>query len=178
VRLGHRLRDCLFLVCMPWAIASAQVTDSGRVVRIAGDTSGVPPSCRTAAAVAAINNWFRAVETGDTSLIAAAVARRFHWISVSSFTTSESEFAGYHWSDLREYVEQRGRAHETLVLLSVIFTGWRSGALNFGPIHFERSADDLGPKPLQPLQGIGKGAYACGEGLIALSVAPAGGPPR
>jgi hypothetical protein len=160
---------------MPWAVASAQVAGSGRVVRIAGDTSGVPPSCRTAAAVAAINNWFRAVETGDTSLIAAGVSRRFHWVSVSPFTQSEPEFAGYRWADLRAYVERRGRARERLVLQSVAFTGWRHDALNFGPIYFERSADDLGPAPLQ---GIGKGAYACGEGLVVLSVAPAYGPPR
>jgi hypothetical protein len=162
-------------VVIPGAIASAQVADSGRAVRIAGDTSGVPPSCRTSAAVAAINNWFRAVETGDTSLIAAGVSRRFHWISVSPFTGSEPEFTGYRWPDLREYVERRGRAHETLVLQAVAFTGWRGGALNFGPIYFERSADDVGPVPLQ---GIGKGAYACSEGLIALSVTPAYGPPR
>jgi hypothetical protein len=175
VRLGHRLRDCLFLLFMPGAIASAQVVESGRVVRIAGDTSGVPPSCRTSAAVAAINSWFRAVETGDTLLIAAGVSRRFHWVSVSPFTRSEPEFTGYSWSDLRAYVERRRRAHETLVLRSVVFTGWRNGALNFGPIYFERSADDLGPVPLE---GIGKGAYACGEGLVALSVARASGPPR
>ena len=175
MRLGHRLRDCLFLVFMPGAIASAQVADSGRVVRIAGDTSGVPPSCRTSAAVAAIKTWFRAVETGDTLLIAAGVSRRFHWVSVSPFTRSEPEFTGYRWPDLRAYVERRGRARERLVLQSVTFTGWRHDALNFGPIYFERSADDLGPVPLD---GIGKGAYACGEGLIALSVAPAYGPPE
>jgi hypothetical protein len=175
VRLGCRPRDCLFLVFVPGAIASAQVADSGRAVSVAGDTSGLPPLCRASAAVAAINSWFRAVETGDTSLIVAGVSRRFHWVSVSPFTRSEPEFTGYIWSDLRAYVERRGRAHETLVLRSVVFTGWRSGALNFGPISFERSADDLGPLPLQ---GIGKGAYACGEGLIALSVAAAYGPQR
>jgi hypothetical protein len=160
---------------MPWAIASAQVVGSGRVVRIEGDTSGLPPSCRTSAAVAAINNWFRAVETGDTLLIAAGVSPRFRWISVSPFTTSESGFTAGFWSDLRAYVERRARAHETLVLRSVVFTGWRNGALNFGPIYFERSAEDLGRVPLQ---GIGKAAYACGEGLIVLSVAPAYGPPK
>jgi hypothetical protein len=175
VRLGYRVRDCLLVVLMPWAIASAQVVDSGRVVGIGGDTSGLPPSCRAAAAVAAINNWFRAVETGDTLLIAAGVSRRFHWVSVSPFTLAEPAFTGYRWPGLRAYVERRGRARERLVLQSVTFTGWRQDALNFGPIYFERSADDLGPVPLQ---GIGKGAYACGEGLIALSVAPAYGPPR
>jgi hypothetical protein len=108
VRLRHRLRDCLFLLFMPWVTASAQVADSGRVV-IAGDTSGVPPSCRTSTVIAAINNWFRAVETGDTSLIAAGVSRRFRWISVSPFSRSEPEFTGYQWSDLGAYVERQGR---------------------------------------------------------------------
>lgn len=175
MRLGHRLRYCLFLVFMAGAIASAQVVESSRVVRIAGDTSGVPPSCRTSAAVAAIKTWFRAVETGDTSMIAAGVSRRFHWVSVSPFTRSEPEFTGYRWPDLRAYVERRGRARERFALQSVTFTGWRHDALNFGPIYFERSADDLGPVPLP---GIGKGAYACGEGLIVLSVAPAYGPSK
>jgi len=175
VRLGHRLRDCLLFVFMPGAIASAQAVDSGRVVRIGGDTTGLPPLCRAAGAVAAINNWFRAVETGDTSLIAAGVSRRFHWISISPFTESEWLFTTGLWADLDTYAKRRARARERLVLRSVAFAGWRKGALNFGPIYFERSADDLGPKPLQ---GIGKGAYACGEGLIALSVAPAVGPPR
>ena len=144
MRPGRRLRDCLFLVFTPWAIASAQVVESGRVVRIAGDTSGVPPACRTSAAVAAINSWFRAVERGDTLLIAAGVSRRFHWVSVSPFTTSEPMFTAYRWSELGAYVERRGRARERLVLQSVVFTGWRHDALNFGPIYFERSADDLG----------------------------------
>ena len=160
---------------MPWAIASAQAVEPGRVVSIAGDTSGLPPPCRTSDAVAAINNWFRAVETGDTLLIAAGVSRRFHWISVSPFTRSESLFTTGLWADLDAYAKRRARAREQLVLQSIVFAGWRSGALNFGPIYFERSADDLGPVPLQ---GMGKGAYACREGLIALSVAPAYGPPR
>src|ERR671915_2062846 len=108
---------------MPGAIASAQVADSGRVVRIAGDTSGVPPSCRTSAAVAAIKTWFRAVETGDTLLIAAGVSRRFHWVSVSPFTRSEPEFTGYRWPDLRAYVERRGGARERVVPFPGTFFG-------------------------------------------------------
>ena len=41
--------------------------------------------------------------------------------------------------------------------------------LNFGPIYFLRSADDLGKTPRE---GIGKGAYVCGQGVVVFSVAP------
>lgn len=78
-------------------------------------------------------------------------------------------FAGHNWADISEYVKRRAHAHERLTLRSIAFTGWRAGALNFGPIYFERSADDLGP---MLHRGIGKGAYVCGRGLAVLSIAP------
>lgn len=169
-RIGRRLRACSFLVCMPLALASGQVADTGQRVNIAGDTTGLPPSCTTSAAIAAVKSWFRAVETGDPRFIAHGVSRHFRWISVSPFTRSERLFDGRRWSELQEYVERRHRQYEVLRLRSIQFNGWRDGALQFGPILYERSADDLGPTSLS---GMGKGAYACGEGLIVLSIAPA-----
>jgi hypothetical protein len=138
-------------------------------IEVSGDTTGLPARCDASAAVKAIKHWFRAVETGDPRMIAASISRRFAWISVSPFTPAESLFTTRRWNDLDTYASARAGARERLRLRSVTFTGWRNSALNFGPVHFTRSAEDLGP---DTLDGIGKGAYACGDGLIAFSTAP------
>lgn len=169
MRPARRLCIHVALASMPRAIACAQVGDAGQVVSVSGDTRTPLPSCKAADAVTAINHWFRAVETGDTLRIARGVSRKFHWISVYGFSESE-RFTGRTWSDLHAYVQRRAAARERLTLRSIQFNGWRNDALNFGPIYFERGADDLGPGPRR---GFGKGAYACGEGLIVLSVGPA-----
>ena len=150
-----------------------------RNVRIDGDTTGLPPSCTASAAVAALTGWFRAVSTGDTRAISGNVSPRFDWVSVAPFAPKEPLFTTHEWADLASYVKRRSRAHERVRLESVTFTGWRSGTLHFGPLCLERSADDLGPTPVR---GIGKGAYKCGDGVVALSIAsltdPRNPPPR
>ena len=52
---------------------------------------------------------------------------------------------------------------------AITFNRWRGRGLEFGPVYFERSADDLGPTPRF---GIGKVEYLCNEGLSVLNLAP------
>lgn len=164
------MRVSFSLILLAPALACGQVAESADgSVRIDGDTTGLPVTCRTSSAVAAIENWFRAVATGDAQRARKAVSPRMLWVSVSPFTRSESLFTTHERADLLQYVERRARMHEHSVLRSVTFTGFRSGALNFGPLYFDRSADDLGPTALP---GIGKGAFSCVDGLVTLSLAP------
>jgi hypothetical protein len=156
------------LACKQESGAGTRVDTDVRNVRIDGDTTGLPPSCTPSAAVAALAGWFRAVSTGDTRAISASVSPRFDWVSVAPFAPQEPLFTTHEWADLTAYVKRRSQAHERVRLESVTFTGWRSGMLQFGPLYLDRSADDLGPTPMR---GIGKGAYKCGEGLVALSIA-------
>ena len=167
---GRRLRRALLMASMPWQLAGAQLVGvRDHHVRIDGDTTSLPHSCRPSDAVQSIENWWLAVSSGDARLIAKSVSPRFWWISVSPFNKLERLFTTHRWVDLEPYIKRRARAHERLILRAVRFTGWRRGALNFGPIYFERRADDLGRKPLE---GIGKGAFACSQGLVTLSIAP------
>ena len=61
------------------------------------------------------------------------------------------------------------RRHEHLTVQEVTFNRWRGHGLQFGPIHFMRSADDLGDRALP---GIGKGEYWCGRGVSVLNLGP------
>jgi hypothetical protein len=70
---------------------------------------------------------------------------------------------------LLRYARKRARQHERLTIQAVTFNGWHDQALWLGPIYFLRRADDLGNAARV---GIGKGAYMCGQGILALSLAP------
>lgn len=155
------------------AALRAEIHTAARNVVVSGDTAGLPASCSPADAVEALASWFRAVASGDSRAIALGVSPRFDWISVAPFSASEHLFSGRRWADLRDYASRRAHARERIRIESITFTGWHSNALNFGPLYLERTADDLGATPVR---GLAKGAYACGEGILALSIAPISGP--
>jgi hypothetical protein len=135
--------------------------------RIRGDTTGAPSGCSASAAIAAIDLFLAAMRSADSAGLARAMAPRFTF-STGKFTPADTFFVTHAIPELLRYARKRARAHERMTLQAVTFNGWRGGELQFGPIYFLRFADDLGHVPLG---GIGKGAFACGQGLTVFNLA-------
>jgi len=140
--------------------------------RIRGDTSGAPRGCSAAAGIAAINVWFAAFENADSVGMARATAAPYRdrfVFSTGRFTSSDPFFVANTLRELLAYARVRVHRHERMTVQEVTFNRWRGQGLQFGPIYFVRSADDLGGKTLP---GIGKGEYWCGRGVSVLNLAP------
>jgi hypothetical protein len=160
----------LLVLVLPGRHAPRQraITAAHDVV-IRGDTSAAPPSCSAAAAVAAIQGWFRAVASGDAAAVRSSVSPHFSVVSAGVNGAAEPFFRADNMSQLLAYVRRRARVHERLDLRSVTFNGWHGQSLWFGPISYDRVADDV---PGGSHAWIGKGVYACNKGLSALNTAP------
>jgi hypothetical protein len=170
--MSARTREILTLLFAITSLAALACAKGG-----AGDTEreaandSVADACTQASVTKAVSDWFAILESGDVQRIAAVVDRpNFHWISVNSFGDGDSNVSMRDYARLADYVRERSAAHERLRLIEVPVGERRGGFLDFGPIVFERSADDLSPGKHR---GIGKGEYHCGGGLTTLSVAPA-----
>src|SRR2546423_4776476 len=140
--------------------------------QILGDTSGAPSGCTAAAGVIAISAWFAAFQKGDSAGLArttAAAYRSQFVFSTGRFIQSEPFFVTRTFRQLLSYSRQRTRRHERITIQRIWFNGWRGRGLQFGPIYFIRSADDLGSNARQ---GVGKGEYRCGSGLSVLNLGP------
>lgn len=140
--------------------------------KIRGDTSGAPRGCSAAVGISAISAWFASFNAADSAefLRSTAAPYRGRFVfSTGRFTPSEGFFVAHTYSELLPYVRSRWRRHERMTIQEVQFNRWRGRGLQFGPIYFLRSADDLGGKALP---GIGKGEVWCNEGISVLSVAP------
>jgi hypothetical protein len=140
--------------------------------RVVGDTSSGRHDCGAALAIDAISQWFESFSAADSVGLAKATAvrgPRGFVFSTGRFTPSEEFFVTHRLSQLVAYARTRARRHERMTIQEVKFNGWRYGALQFGPIYFLRTADDLGRKPLP---GFGKGGYRCHQGLSVLNVGP------
>ena len=166
-----RLAFILFAVV---AIAAAEVPSrSTPAWSVLGDTTGAPSGCSAAAAIAGIDSFVTAFQRADSAALARAMARRYRdgfAYSTGRFTPTDPFVSAFSIPALLRYSRHRVRQHERLVVQQVTFNGWRDRGLEFGPILFSRSADDLGPAPLM---GIGKGEYWCGQGLSSLNTGPA-----
>lgn len=142
-------------------------------VTVRGTIEGAPSGCSTAAAVHAIQSWFRAVQSGDPADISKGIAADFRSVTISPFAPTETLFMGRRYADLVAYTKARSQQHERLELRLLQFNGWRLNSLQFGPILYYRTADDLGGVSMR---GGGKGAYQCGQGqrdgIIVLSIGP------
>jgi hypothetical protein len=140
-------------------------------LKIRGDTTRAPRGCSGAKAVAAITGWFAAFNDADSAALAKASATpkgRFV-LSSARFTPSDTFIRTRTFEEFLAYVRERSRKHERLTPQEVRFRGWSGKVLEWDPIYFTRSADDLGDKPLQ---GVGKGGYWCGQGVWYLHLAP------
>ena len=135
---------------------------------VRGDTAKGSHSCGAREGVQAISQWFAAFNTADSSKLDEATASRFVF-STGRFIHGEPFFVTRDIPALLRYALKRSRHRERLRVQEVWFNGWRDGDLQFGPIYFMRSADDLGK---DPRPGVGKGAYRCGDGVEVLNVGP------
>ena len=155
------------------AIAMTESTNSAAPAwRVRGDTTGAPHGCSAAAAISAMDSFVAALQTADSVGLERATARRNRngfVYSTGKFTPADSFVSAHSVRDLVRYARIRARRHERIVVQEVTFNGWRGRGLEFGPIYFLRSADDLGPGS-HP--GIGKGEYLCGDGFTAFNTAP------
>ena len=139
--------------------------------KIRGDTTGAPRGCSAAAGIAAITRWFAAFTDADSVALAKASSTpngRFVF-TIGKFTPSDRFFSARTFEELIAYARERARQHERMTVQEVKFDGWRGRVLQWDPIHFTRSASDLGDKPLP---GVGKGGYWCGQGVWYLHLAP------
>ncbi|MGZ3331390.1 MAG: hypothetical protein ACXU9O_11510 [Gemmatimonadaceae bacterium] len=148
--------------------ASAQQSTAWK---IRGDTTRAPRGCSAAAGISALRAWFAAFNDADSAGLAKASSTpkgRFVF-SIGKFATSDRFFLARTFEDLLAYARERARQHERITVQEVRFDGWRGRVLQWDPIYFTRSADDLGDKPLR---GVGKGGYWCGQGVWYLHLAP------
>jgi len=151
-------------------VGSASAQQSTHL-KIRGDTTRAPRGCSAASGISAITAWFAAFNDADSARLARASATphgRFVF-SIATFATSDTSIPARTFKDLLAYARKRARQHERMTVQEVKFDGWRGQVLQWDPIYFTRSADDLGDKPLP---GVGKGGYWCGKGVWYLHLAP------
>lgn len=178
-KYASRSFSCVWLLTIVYGFATSvahaqEVPGNPPGVTVRGTIEGAPSGCSMAAAVNAIQSWFRAVHSGDPADIPNGIAADFLSVTISPFAPTETLFVGRKYADLVAYTKARSQQHERLELRLVQFNGWRLNSLQFGPILYHRRADDLGEVSMR---GMGKGAYQCGrgrrEGIIVLSIGPA-----
>lgn len=178
-KYASRSYSCVCLLTIVYGFATSvayaqEIPGNAPDVAVHGTIEGAPSGCSMISAVRAIENWFRAVESGDPADIPKGIAADFRSVTISPFAPTETLFMGRKYADLIAYTEARSQEHERLELRLVQFNGWRLNSLQFGPILYYRTADDLGEVSMR---GTGKGAYQCGpgrrEGIIVLSIGPA-----
>jgi hypothetical protein len=139
--------------------------------KIRGDTTGAPRGCSAASGISAIRAWFAAFTDADSAGLAKASATphgRFVF-SIGKFATSDTFIPARTFEELLAYARKRALQHERMTVQEVRFDGWRGRVLQWDPLYFTRSANDLGDKPLR---GVGKGGYWCGQGVWYLHLAP------
>jgi hypothetical protein len=139
--------------------------------KIRGDTTGAPRGCSAAAGISAISAWFAAFTDADSARLARASSTphgRFVF-SMGKFANSDTSIPARTFEELLAYARQRARQGERMTIQEVKFHGWRGRVLEWDPIYFTRSANDLGDKPLP---GVGNGGYWCRQGVWYLHLAP------
>jgi hypothetical protein len=155
-----------------FVLAAAQLNAQQLSWRRVGTPPGAPPGCTTAMAAAAIDAFFAAMRTADSTALAHATAPiyagRFTF-STGRFTPADSFVVAHTLPDLLAYARARARRHERVTVQQVAFNEWRGTKLEFGPIYFLRSATDLG-SGARP--GVGKGEYVCRTGISVMNTAP------
>ena len=140
-------------------------------LKIRGDTAGAPRGCSAASGISAIKAWFAAFSDADSAGLARASSTpngRFVF-STGKFATSDRFILTRTFEELLVYARQRARQRERMTVQQITFKGWRGRVLEWGPMYFTRSANDLGDKDLP---GVGKGGYWCRQGVWYLHLAP------
>ena len=157
---------CLQVLAMSPAIGQQRPT-----WKVVGDTTGSPRGCSASAGIEAISAWFSAFNNVDSVGLARATPPRgehFGVFSTGRFVPTEPFVRIESLPELVRYARSRAGHHERMSLKGVRFYRWRNRVLGFMP-YFERSADDLG---VRPLNGIGKAGYLCNKGILILNLGP------
>ena len=149
-------------------ISTSVAAQTTRHWEVRGDTTGAPAGCSARGALDAIDSWFVAMARGDSAGLARVMSSKFVF-STGRFTPTDAFFVGRSIGELVDYARRRASHRERLVLQAITFNRWRGQGLEFGPVYFLRTADDLGSAP-RP--GIGKGEYLCNRGLRVLNFGP------
>lgn len=149
------------IVCVQLLAVTDAHAQSPASWTIHGDTTGAPTGCSASAAIASINRLIAGMHRADQAALARALALKFVF-SVIPLTGTDKALVAQTIPELLHYARMRQKVHERMKLEGVTFNGWRGKRLEFGPIYFLRSADDLGKSPLR---GGGKGTYECGKGI-------------
>jgi hypothetical protein len=140
--------------------------------RVVGNPPGASAGCTNAAAVSAITSFVAALNAADSAGLARATTpyyNREFTFSTGKFTPTDTFTLARTLPELLRYARKRANKHERIELQRITFNDWRGHWLNFGPIYFLRSADDLGKAALP---GVGKGVYWCGKGIFVWNTGP------
>jgi hypothetical protein len=163
------MRAILVVMVLGSLFSSPASTQTPRRWEIRGDTSGAPRSCSANEGLDAIDAWFAAMSNHDSAALARVVPASHFVFSIGSFTPTHPFFVAHTIGELAEYSRRRAKYHEKFSITAVTFNNWRGYGLQFGPIYFMRTADDLGP---HPKPGFGKGEYRCKRGITVLNTGP------
>lgn len=136
---------------------------------VRGDTSGAPRGCSAEKGLDAIDAWFAAMNNRDSAAFSRVVPLPHFTFSTGRFTSTEPFFVARSMGELAGYVRRRATQHERLTLTAITFNRWRGQDLEFGPIYFTPTADDLGPSAKF---GSGKGMYRCEQGVAVMNLGP------
>jgi hypothetical protein len=161
----------LLLAIGPASAQTSTPSQQSTPLKVRGDTTGAPRGCSAKSGIAAISAWFAAFNEADSARLARASSTpngRFVF-SIGKFAATENFIPARTFEELLAHARARARQRERITVQEVTFNGWRGRVLQMGPIHFTRSADDLGEKALP---GVGKGGYWCGQGVWFLHLAP------
>ena len=163
------MRAVLVLLALAAQASSRANAQNPRVWEVRGDTSGAPRGCSAKEGLDAIDAWFAAMSNHDSAALARVTAAPPFVFSIGHFTRTDGFFVAHTMRELAEYSRRRAKYHEKFAISAITFNNWRGHGLQFGPIYFTRTADDLGP---DPKPGIGKGEYQCNSGIRILNVSP------
>ena len=164
----------------PTAINSGTATPTKKAsFGVTGSADNAPTGCDAQTVAERLADLFSAVNQADPTITDRFFGQSqnapFQWYSMDEVvhnTYLKHHFVAHHFDELTAYWPARFGQHEQLQLLSVQINGWDAGidVVNFGPLAFTRTADDLGP-PGTEYQGEGKGAYSCSQrAFVVLSL--------
>ena len=173
--LDSHLAKMIRIVCaalgLQLLVAASASAQHQTPLKIRGDTTGTPRGCSAASGISAITAWFAAFADADSAALAKASSTpngRFVF-SIRKSAGSDTLFRARTFEDLLAYARQRVRQHERFTVQEIRFTGWSGRVLQWDPIYFTRTADDLGDNAVA---GVGKGGHWCRQGVWYLHLAP------
>ena len=126
-------------------------------VEITGNADGAPEGCTVETVAARLQALATAINNEEPDVVPRFFGDSdgaFQWYCMHE---SDEPFTAYTLDELDAHFQRRYEQNERWRLDSVVFNGWRSGKVHFGPVIIRRTAADLDA----PFTALGKGAYHC-----------------